>query len=219
MRLLPLVKRIIMNTKLLIKNAIPRSGLAHLVETYLTWSGVGLIGSFVATTLDKEANLSYAAYYTNAVNDSIGYNFWILLLVIGGLLFVITLPLIYLSANFPKILATTNYLRRLTYTFFLVALDEGCLMIGILAANLVHTSDRVSLLASKSFLFSEVGFFHILLLVLINSLLWLLGESIYNRDDKAYSGVVSQLLTVQLKYLLPIYLIVTGVSLYLIIKQ
>ena len=51
-----------MNTTDLIKNAIPKSGLGHWAETYLTWSGVGLIGSFIANVLDKEANLSYAAY-------------------------------------------------------------------------------------------------------------------------------------------------------------
>lgn len=208
-----------MNTTDLIKNAIPKSGLGHWAETYLTWSGVGLIGSFIANVLDKEANLSYAAYYTNAVNDAIGYNFWILLSVIGVLLFFITLPLIYLSAYFPKILVVANHSRRLTYTFFLVAFDEGCLMIGILAANFLHTSDRISLLATKSFLFSNVSFFSILLLALINSLLWLLGESIYNRDDNTCSGVVTQLLSVQFKYLIPLFLLVTGVGLYLIIEQ
>ncbi|WP_347986734.1 MxaP protein [Methylomonas sp. AM2-LC] len=208
-----------MNTSNLIKNAIPQSGLGHWAETYLTWSGVGLIGSFIANILDKEANLSYAAFYTSAVNDAIGYNFWVLLSVIGVLLFLITLPMIYLSTFFPKILGVTDHARRLTYTFFLVAFDEGCLMIGILTANFLHTSERISLLATKSFLFSNVGFFSILVLAFINSLLWLLGESIYNRNDKAYSGIVNIILNSPVRYLAPLYLMVAGVALYLIIKQ
>src|SRR5574343_257327 len=119
-----------MNIKELTQQAIPKSGLSHYTETYLTWTGVGLIGSFIATSLDGQADLAYAAYYTNAVNDAVGYNFWILLAVIGLLLFCISLPLIYLSLHLAQILPAANLLRRLSYTFFLVAFDEGGLMIG-----------------------------------------------------------------------------------------
>lgn len=208
-----------MNIKELIQKIIPKSGPRHYAETYLTWAVVGLIGSFVATSLDGHAELAYAAYYTNAVNDAVGYNFWILLAVIGLLLFCLSLPVIYLSLHLPKAQFVANQLRRLCYTFFLVAFDEGGLMIGILIANFLHTSDKMALLADKSFLFSDVGLFSILVLALVNSFLWLLGESIYNREDKTYSGVVSFLMNMPFKYLAPSYLSVAGTMLYLAVKQ
>ncbi len=208
-----------MNIKELTQQAIPKSGLSHYAETYLTWSGVGLIGSFIATSLDRQAELAYAAYYTNAVNDAVGYNFWILLAVIGLLLFCVSLPVIYLSLHVPQVQIVANQLRRLSYTFFLVAFDEGGLMIGILIANFLHTSDKMALLADKSFLFSDVGLFSILALALVNSCLWFLGEAIHNRDDKSYSGVVSMLMNAPLKYLAPLYLTFTGVVVYLIVHQ
>lgn len=208
-----------MNIKELIQKTIPKSGLNHYAETYLTWAGVGLIGSFVATSLDGQAELAYAAYYTNAVNDAVGYNFWILLAVIGLLLFCLSLPVIYLSLHLPQAQWLANQLRRLSYTFFLVAFDEGGLMIGILIANFLHTSDKMALLADKSFLFSDVGLFSILALAFVNSFLWLLGESIHSRDDKTYSGVVSLLMTAPIEYLAPAYLSVGGIVLYLVVNQ
>ncbi|MDD2761027.1 MAG: hypothetical protein PHH11_12135, partial [Methylomonas sp.] len=208
-----------MNIKQLAQNAILKSGLSHYAETYLTWTGVGLIGSFVATTLDGQAELAYAAYYTNAVNDAVGYNFWILLAVIGLLLFCVSLPVIYLSQHLPQAKIVADQFRRLSYTFFLVAFDEGGLMIGILIANFLHTSDKMALLADKSFLFSDVGLLPILALAFVNSFLWLLGEAIYNRDDKSYSGVVALLMAAPIKYLAPGYLGIAGIMLYLIVSQ
>jgi hypothetical protein len=208
-----------MNIKPYLEQMTPKAGLGHYTETYFTWIGVGLIGSFIATSLDGQADLAYAAYYTNAVNDAVGYNFWILLAVIGLLLFCISLPVIYLSLHVPQAQWLANQLRRLSYTFFLVAFDEGGLMIGILIANYLHTSDRMALLADKSFLFSDVGLFSILALTLVNSCLWLLGESIHNRDDKCYSGIVTLLMRAPMKYLAPLYLSLTGIVVYLIVHQ
>ncbi len=208
-----------MNIKELAQHAIPKSGLGHYVETYLTWAGVGLIGAFIAATLDSQAELAYAAYYTNAVNDAVGYNFWILLAVIGLLLFSLSLPVIYLSLHVPQAKWLANQLRRFSYTFFLVAFDEGGLMIGILIANLLHTSDKMALLADKSFLFSDVGLLPILGLTFVNSFLWLLGESIYNREDKSYSGLVGLLMSAPLKFLAPGYLSFAGIMLYLVVNQ
>lgn len=208
-----------MNIKNLLQHAIPKSGLSHYAETYITWAGVGLIGAFVAATLDSKAELAYAAYYTNAVNDAVGYSFWILLAVIGLLLFSLSLPVIYLSLHVPQTQWLADQLRRLSYTFFLVAFDEGGLMIGILIANLLHTSDKMALLADKSFLFSDVGLLPIVGLAVVNSFLWLLGESIYNRDDKSYSGLVSLLMSAPLKFLAPGYLSAAGIMLYLVVNQ
>ncbi|AEG02672.1 hypothetical protein [Methylomonas methanica] len=208
-----------MNIKELTQAIIPQSGLSHFAETYLTWAGVGLIGSFVASTLDAQADLAYAAYYTNAVNDAVGYNFWILLAVIGLLLFCLSLPAVYLSLHLPRARLAADPLRRLSYTFFLVAFDEGGLMIGILTANWLHTSDKLTLLADKSFLFSGVGLLPILALAVLNSFLWLLGESIHNREQKSYSGLVNLLLQVPPNYLAPLYLLFSSTVVYLIVRQ
>ncbi len=208
-----------MNSANLLQQLLPKPGLPHLLENYLTWSSVGLIGALVADNLDSQAELSYAAYYTNAVNDAVGYQFWILLAVIGLLLFCLSLPVIYLALHFPQLSGVERQCRRLAYTFFLVAFDEGALMIGILIANFLHTSERMAMLSSKSFLFSDVGLLPIIGLGLTNALLWWLGESLYNRDDREYSGVVGAALAAPLKYALPGYLLFSGIVLYLIVDQ
>lgn len=208
-----------MNSKQLIKQLLPKSGPGHWLETFSTWAGVGFLGGLTAGCLDSWAGLTYAAYYTNAVNDAVGYNFWILLAAIGCLLLFLALPAVYLGRQFAGLLRIADPLRRFAYVFFLVAFDEGSLMIGILAANFMHASDRINLLASRSFLFSETGLWPILLLTLLNSVLWLLGEAIYNRDDQSCSGIVRQLLDLPLSYLAPGYLACAGIGLYLIVSQ
>lgn len=92
-------------------------------------------------------------------------------------------------------------------------------MMGILVANLIHTGDRIDMLASKSFLFSDVGGFSILLLIGLNALLWLMGEALYNRKDQSISGVVECLINVSVKYTIPLYVLVTGGGIYTVIKQ
>lgn len=199
--------------------ATPKIGLKHLWETYLIWSGVGFVSSFIAGALDRYSGVAYATYYTGAVNDAVGFNFWVLLAVIGLLLFSISLPVLYLSRQVQAFSPLADSLRRCTHTFFLVAFGEGALMIGILMANFLHASDKTALLASKSFLFSDVGLFVILALIVLNALLWLIGESIYNRDDKGYSGVVALLMQAPIKYALPVYTVCTGLVVQIIVSQ
>lgn len=201
------------------KRLIPKAGLSHFVETYLTWFTVGLSSSFVANSLDQYAGAIYASYYTGAVNEAVGYRFWVLLSVIGILLFCLSLPVIYVGAKFNKFSGFITRLRQFTYTFFVVGFDEGALMIGILVANLLNSSDRSALLANKSFLFSDVSVFAITAILLLNSLLWLLGESIFNRDDKSYSGVVEAIMAVPSRYSIPAYFIITGIIIYCVIAQ
>jgi len=208
-----------MNIKKIIDLAAPNIGYQHLWETYLIWSGVGFVSSFIAGGLDRYSGVAYATYYTGAVNDAVGFKFWVLLAVIGLLLFCTSLPLLYLSRHVQAIGALADRLRRATHTFFLVAFGEGALMIGILMANFLHASDKTALLASKSFLFSDVGLFVILMLVVLNALLWLIGESIYNRNDKGYSGVVALLMQTPIKYALPVYTVCTGLVVQIIVGQ
>lgn len=136
-----------------LKKLIPKAGIGHFTETYLTWFTVGFVSSFVAGALDKYAGVAYASYYTGAVNEAVGFNFWVLLTVIGLLLFCLCLPALYAAIKFDRAQNPVAKLRQFTYTFFLVAFDEGGLMIGILTANILHASDRTAMLASKSFLF------------------------------------------------------------------
>jgi hypothetical protein len=153
------------------------------------------------------------------VNEAVGFKFWVLLSVIGLLLFCFNLPIIYGSLKLNRFQTVTEKLRRSTYIFFVVAFDEGALMVGILMANLLDASDKVSMLASKSFLFSVVGFFSILALAATNSVLWLLGESIFNGKDKSYSGVVSLMVAAPPRYAVPTYLVLTGIIVYLVVSQ
>ncbi|TPQ29049.1 MxaP protein [Methylomonas sp. EFPC3] len=208
-----------MDWKRFLPALVPHAGLGHLLETYLTWSGVGIISSLIASMLDAYSDIPYAAYYTSALNDAVGFKFWILLSVIGILLFCVSVPVLYLSLRLPQLAGFSARLRRFTYTFFLVAFDEGALMIGILTANFFDTNERISLLANKSFLFSDVGFFTIVALLILDSLLWLLGEAIYSRNQRGYSGVVELLVNAPLKYALPGYLLVTGLVVQVVVTQ
>ena len=83
--------------------SIPKSGIGHFTETYLTWFSVGFVSSFVAGALDKYAGVAYAAYYTGAVNEAVGFNFWVLLTVIGLLLFALCLPIQYLALKLDSV--------------------------------------------------------------------------------------------------------------------
>jgi hypothetical protein len=199
--------------------SIPKAGIGHFIETYLTWFSVGFVSSFVAGALDKYAGIAYASYYTGAVNEAVGFNFWVLLTVIGLLLFSVCLPVQYLVLKLNRAHGFIAKLRQFTYTFFLVAFDEGGLMVGILTANYFHASDRTAMLATKSFLFSGVGLFSIIVLALFNALLWFLGEAIYHREDKSISGVVSLLMNIPVRIAAPTYAAATGLLVYLVIAQ
>jgi general stress protein CsbA len=199
--------------------SIPKAGISHFIETYLTWFSVGFVSSFVAGALDKYAGVAYASYYTGAVNEAVGFNFWVLLSVIGLLLFAICLPIQYVACKFEIIHDFITKLRQFTYTFFLVAFDEGGLMIGILFANYFDASDRTAMLASKSFLFSGVGLFSIVVLAVFNSLLWFLGEAIFNREDKSFSGIVSILVSIPVRIAAPSYIAAVAILVYLVVAQ
>lgn len=208
-----------MKLSLSLRLILPKVGGRHFVETFFTWSGVGFMATLLADGLDRFSTISYASYYTLAINDAVGYQFWVLLAQISVLLFCIGLPIIALSIRFKQLSTPVRHFRRINYTFFLVAFDEGALMIGILVANLIYTGARVDMLASKSFLFSGVGILSILLLIGLNALLWLMGEALYNREDQSVSGIVELLISVSIKYTVPIYILATGSIIYTVINQ
>jgi hypothetical protein len=86
-------------------------------------------------------------------------------------------------------------------------------------ANLIHVNERANLLTAKSFLFTDASLSSILALTIGNSALWLLGESLYNRQHKSYSGVVNLIITSPLKYSIPVYLLFTTGFIMLVINQ
>lgn len=202
-----------------LKAITPASGFGDLLGVYLNWTGVGFITAILAERLDHFSSLSYASYYTASLNSAIGVKFWGLIGITGLLLFCLSLPLIYLAQRSEQFKATSQRFRYFTYGFFLVAFDEGALILGILIANLIQTNERAELLTSKSFLFTDASLVSIGALIIGNSILWLLGESLYNRQDKSYSGLVNLIINSPLKYSIPVYLLFTGGFVMLVINQ
>jgi len=198
---------------------MPQSGYGDLLAVYINWTGVGFITAIIAERLDHFSGLSYAAYYTASLNSAIGVQFWGLISIIAILLFCLCLPVIFLSRKSIQIKSACLRFRFFTYGFFLVAFDEGALILGILLANLINTNERAELLTTQSFLFTEASIPSIAFLIAANSALWLLGESLYNRQHKSYSGVVNLIVSSPLIYSLPVYLAFFSGFVMLVINQ
>ncbi len=208
-----------MNKQEIIKSLTPESGFSDLLSVYINWTGVGFITAIVAERLDHVSGITYAAYYTESLNSAIGVKFWALISIIGLLLLCLCIPFIYLSERQKKLQSSCDRFQFFSYGFFLVAFDEGALILGILIANLIYGNERAELLANQSFLFTEASILSVIALVTGNSILWLLGESLYNRQNKRYSGVIKMIISAPLKYSLPAYLIVTTVLVMLVFHQ
>ncbi len=201
------------------KIIMPTCGFGDLLGVYLNWTGVGFISAIIAERLDHFSGVSYATYYTSSLNSAIGVKFWGLISIIALLLFCLSLPVVYLTQYTNQFQTNCQRFRYFTYGFFLVAFDEGALILGILMANLIHENKRAELLTTKSFLFTDASMLNIAALIVANSILWLLGESLYNRQHKSYSGVVKLMISSPLKYSLPGYLLFTAVFVFLVINQ
>lgn len=201
------------------KQLLPKSGWRDLLTVYINWSGVGFVSVLVADWLDDLSGIAYAAHYTDAVNAAIGFHFWLLISSTGLLLFCLALPVVYGLRDYPQHHWLSERLRFFTYMFFLVAFDEGALMVGILLGTMLGVSERADLIISKSFLFSDNSVGILAAMLLANSLLWWLGESIYNRLDKSVSGLVTMALNSPLKYSAPSYLLLTGAFVLTLINQ
>jgi hypothetical protein len=208
-----------MNVKKYLDLIKPKTDLGDLAEQYLTWAGVSFICFFIADGFDHLAEASYAAYYTGAINEAVSTKFWVLLGVTGLLLFCMALPAVFLARRLPALVQVSHYLRRITQAFCLIAFKIGALIVGIWTAHWLHFSDKDHMLASKSLLIDDIGFFSILALGILNTLYWLIGEGIYNRDDRGYSGLVGLILDWPVKYSLPAYTVFTGTVMYLIASQ
>lgn len=208
-----------MNTNHLLELLKPSQGFAPLRDKYLMLSGVGIASVLLAEGIDSLETAPYAAYYVGAVNSAISPRFWDLMSVISLLLFCLTLPLVYLSTFLPKLQSVATYARRLTQTLFYLTSDLGAVALGILLVLLLIPQESAYLQAWQGLLFSRSSVISLILLAILNSVLWLMGASLYSENKTSCSGIVGNLFSQPLKIMLPSYLSLTGAVIYLMVSQ
>lgn len=197
----------------------PAQGFSPLRDKYLMLSGVGIASVLIAEGIDSLETAPYAAYYVGAVNSAISPRFWDLMSVISLLLLCLTLPLTYVSRFISKLESTALYVRKLTQALFYLTSDLGAVALGILLALLFVPQESAYLQAWQSLLFSRSSGVSLLLLVFLNSMLWLMGASVYNSNNANYSGIFEKLFAQPAKIILPSYLSLAGAVIYLAVSQ
>jgi len=197
----------------------PAQGFAPLRDKYLMLSGVGIASVLIAEGIDSLETAPYAAYYVGAVNSAISPRFWDLMSVISLLLLCLTLPLTYVSRFISKLESSALYVRKLTQALFYLTSDLGAVALGILLTLLFLPQESAYLQAWQSLLFSRSSGVSLLLLVFLNSMLWLMGASVYNGNNANYSGIFEKLFAQPAKIILPSYLSLAGAVIYLAVSQ
>ena len=197
----------------------PAQGFAPLRDKYLMLSGVGIASVLIAESIDSLETAPYAAYYVGAVNSAISPRFWDLMSVISLLLLCLTLPLTYVSRFISKLESSALYVCKLTQALFYLTSDLGAVALGILLALLFLPQESAYLQAWQSLLFSRSSGVSLLLLVFLNSMLWLMGASVYNGNNANYSGIFEKLFAQPAKIILPSYLSLAGAVIYLAVSQ
>jgi len=197
----------------------PAQGFAPLRDKYLMLSGVGIASVLIAEGIDSLETAPYAAYYVGAVNSAISPRFWDLMSVISLLLLCLTLPLTYVSRFISKLESSALYVRKLTQALFYLTSDLGAVALGILLTLLFLPQESAYLQAWQSLLFSRSSGVSLLLLVFLNSMLWLMGASLYNGNNANYSGIFEKLFAQPAKIILPSYLSLAGAVIYLAVSQ
>ena len=197
----------------------PAQGFMPLRDKYLMLSGVGIASVLIAEIIDSLETAPYAAYYVDAVNSAISPRFWDLMSVISLLLLCLTLPLTYASRFISKIESTALYVRKLTQALFYLTSDLGAVALGILLVLLFIPQESEYLQAWQSLLFSRSSVFSLLLFAFLNSILWLIGASLYNTSNSNYSGIIATLFAQPATIVLPSYLSLAGAVIYLAVSQ
>lgn len=208
-----------MNTNEFLNVIKPAQGFLPLRDKYLMLSGVGIASVLIAEIIDSLETAPYAAYYVGAVNSAISPRFWDLMSVISLLLLCLTLPLTYASRFTSKIESTALYVRKLTQALFYLTSDLGAVALGILLVLLFVPQESEYLQAWQSLLFSRSSVFSLLLFAFLNSILWLIGASLYNTNNSDYSGVIATLFAQPATIVLPSYLSLAGAVIYLAVSQ
>ena len=197
----------------------PAQGFMPLRDKYLMLSGVGIASVLIAEIIDSLETAPYAAYYVGAVNSAISPRFWDLMSVISLLLLCLTLPLTYASRFISKIESTALYVRKLTQALFYLTSDLGAVALGILLVLLFVPQESEYLQAWQSLLFSRSSVVSLLLFAFLNSILWLIGASLYNTSNSNYSGIIATLFAQPATIVLPSYLSLAGAVIYLAVSQ
>ena len=197
----------------------PAQGFSPLRDKYLMLSGVGIASVLIAEIIDSLETAPYAAYYVGAVNSAISPRFWDLMSVISLLLLCLTLPLTYVSRFISKIESTALYVRKLTQALFYLTSDLGAVALGILLVLLFVPQESEYLQARQSLLFSRSSVVSLLLFAFLNSILWLIGASLYNTSNSNYSGIIATLFAQPATIVLPSYLSLAGAVIYLAVSQ
>lgn len=208
-----------MNTNEFLNVIKPAQGFSPLRDKYLMLSGVGIASVLIAEIIDSLETAPYAAYYVGAVNSAISPRFWDLMSVISLLLLCLTLPLTYASRFISKIESTALYVRKLTQALFYLTSDLGAVALGILLVLLFIPQESEYLQAWQSLLFSRSSVFSLLLFAFLNSILWLIGASLYNTSNSNYSGIIATLFAQPTKIILPSYLSLAVAVIYLAVSQ
>lgn len=208
-----------MNTNEFLNVIKPAQGFLPLRDKYLMLSGVGIASVLIAEIIDSLETAPYAAYYVGAVNSAISPRFWDLMSVISLFLLCLTLPLTYAVRFISKIEATALYIRKLTQALFYLTSDLGAVALGILLVLLFIPHESEYLQAWQSLLFSRSSVVSLLLFAFLNSILWLIGASLYNTSNSSYSGIIETLFAQPAKIVLPSYLSLAGAVIYLAVSQ
>jgi hypothetical protein len=199
-----------MNTNEFLNVIKPAQGFLPLRDKYLMLSGVGIASVLIAEIIDSLETAPYAAYYVGAVNSAISPRFWDLMSVISLLLLCLTLPLTYAARFLSKIESTALYVRKFTQALFYLTSDLGAVALGILLVLLFIPQESEYLQAWQSLLFSRSSVFSLLLFAFLNSILWLIGASLYNTSNSNYSGIIATLFAQPATIVLPSYLSLAG---------
>jgi hypothetical protein len=208
-----------MNTNEFLNVIKPAQGFSPLRDKYLMLSGVGIASVLIAEIIDSLETAPYAAYYVGAVNSAISPRFWDLMSVMSLLFLCLTLPLTYASRFISKIESTALYVRKLTQALFYLTSDLGAVALGILLVLLFVPQESEYLQAWQSLLFSRSSVVSLLLFAFLNSILWLIGASLYNSSNSNYSGIIATLFAQPATIVLPSYLSLAGAVIYLAVSQ
>lgn len=208
-----------MNIRKYIDCCRPEAGYDHLIQSYLKLSGISFLAVFIAEALDELESAPYAAYYVGAINEAVSPKFWDLLSVSGLMFLCISFVFIYLAKRISLLVIPARYLSLMTHILFLLAFDMGAIALGILFAQFIQAMDGAYLKAWESLLFSQADFLMLLALAVLNTLLWIAGESIYNRDHHRYSGILNWMIDSPNRYTWTACGLFTGFVAYLILSQ
>lgn len=199
------MQNLAMNPRKTIDAITPDSGLNHLLNDYGRWSGISFFCFFIADGYDHLETAAYAAYYSEAAQYAINPHFWVLLSVVSLTLLCLILPIVYFARTHAKLTQYADLSRLAVRQFFTAAFTVGALLTGLMIAYWLHGHENAALIAAPWSGANETTFISIATLIVCNTLLGLLGESLCHQTDYGYSGMIERLIDTPLRVALPAY--------------